>query len=69
MKGKVKAKQVEGNALVKKACARREPEKTVEVAKEIDPVDLGRVTVDKDTAINPKLVPGVEKQVCFCHLL
>ena len=41
----------------------------VEVAEEIDPVDLGRVTVNKDTAINLKLVPGVEKQVCLCHLL
>ena len=63
-KAKAKAKQVEENTPAKKTCARREPETTVEVAKEVQQVDLGALDIDEDTPLDPALVPGVEKMVC-----
>ena len=62
-KGKAKAKQVEENTLAKKTCARQEPETTVEVAKEVQKVDLGVLDIDEDTLLDLALVLGVEKMV------
>ena len=42
---------------------RREPEKIVEVAKEVQKVDLRALDIDEDTPLDPALVLGVEKMV------
>ena len=65
MKGKGKTKQVEESGLAKKTQATWGLEKTGEIDKEVQKVDLRVLEIDEDTPLNPPLVPVLHMEMGY----
>lgn len=67
-KWKGKGKLVEEKAPAKRTRARAGPETKEKAVEGVALLDLGNLTVEEGSIVDPKLVPGVEKMVCLFRL-